>query len=47
MATKKEELAAIAEANGYDGDAPKTIAEAVNALGTVMSGGGGGHPLVP
>ncbi len=38
MATKKKELAAIAEANGYDGDAPKTIAEAVDAV-TVALGG--------
>lgn len=42
MATKKEELAAIAEAQGYEGDTPSTIAEAVNALGTVMGGGSGG-----
>lgn len=40
MATIKEEIMSIAEANGYEGDAPQTIAEAVNALGTVMGGGG-------
>lgn len=32
----------IAEAQGYEGDAPSTIAEAVNALGSVMGGGGSG-----
>lgn len=36
MATKKEEIVAIAEAQGYEGDTPQTIAEAVNALGSVM-----------
>lgn len=48
MATIQQEIMSIAEANGYDGDAPKTIAEAVNALGTVMGGGGsgGGDPFV-
>ena len=42
MATKKEEIVAIAEAQGYEGDTPSTIAEAVNALGSVMGGGGSG-----
>ena len=42
MATKKEEIVAIAEAQGYEGDTPSTIAEAVNALGSVIGGGSGG-----
>lgn len=47
MATIKEELSAIAEGQGYEGEAPKTIAQAVNALGTVIGGGSGGaEPLV-
>lgn len=42
MATIKDEIAAIAAEQGYEGDAPQTIAQAVNALGTVMGGGSGG-----
>lgn len=42
MATIKDEIVAIATEQGYEGDAPQTIAEAVNALGSVMGGGGGG-----
>lgn len=42
MATIQQEIMNIAEAQGYEGDAPQTIAEAVNALGTVMGGGGSG-----
>lgn len=42
MATIKEEIMSIAEEQGYEGEAPQTIAGAVNALGTVMGGGGGG-----
>ena len=42
MATIKEEIMSIAEAQGYDGDTPSTIAEAVNALGSVIGGGGSG-----
>lgn len=39
MATIQQEIMSIAEAQGYEGDAPSTIAEAVNALGSVMGGG--------
>lgn len=48
MATIKDEILSIATEQGYDGDAPQTIAQAVNALGTVIGGGGGGgaEPLV-
>ena len=42
MSTIKDEILSIATEQGYEGDAPKTIAQAVNALGTVMGGGGGG-----
>jgi hypothetical protein len=42
MATIKDEIVAIATEQGYEGDAPQTIAEAVNALGSVMGGGGSG-----
>lgn len=42
MATIKEEIMSIAEAQGYEGEGGSTIAEAVNALGSVMGGGGGG-----
>ena len=42
MATIKEEIMSIAEAQGYEGDGGSTIAEAVNALGSVMGGGGSG-----
>lgn len=36
MATIKEEIMSIAEAQGYEGKSSGTIAEAVNALGSVM-----------
>ena len=36
MATIKEEIMSIAEAQGYEGEGGSTIAEAVNALGSVM-----------
>ena len=42
MATIKEEIMSIAEAQGYEGEGGSTIAEAVNALGSVMGGGGSG-----
>ena len=42
METIKEEIVPIAEAQGYEGEGGSTIAEAVNALGTVMGGGGSG-----
>lgn len=42
MATIKDEIVAIATEQGYEGDAPSTIAQAVNALGTVIGGGGSG-----
>ena len=42
MATIKEEIMSIAEAQGYEGEGGSTIADAVNALGSVMGGGGGG-----
>lgn len=42
MSTIKDEILSIATEQGYEGDAPKTIAGAVNALGTVIGGGGGG-----
>lgn len=42
MATIQGEILDIAKANGYEGESPKTISEAVNALGTVMGGGGSG-----
>ena len=41
MSTIKDEIIGIAEEQGYEGEAPKTIAQAVNALGTVIGGGGG------
>ena len=48
MATIKEEIMSIAEAQGYEGEGGSTIAEAVNALGSVIGGGGSGGdaPLV-
>ena len=50
MATIQQEIMSIAEAQGYEGKSSGTIAEAVNALGTVMggggSGGGGSEPFV-
>lgn len=42
MATIKDEILSIATEQGYEGDAPKNIAQAVNALGTVIGGGGSG-----
>lgn len=42
MSTIKEEIMSIAEAQGYEGEGGSTIAEAVNALGSVMGGGGSG-----
>ena len=36
MKTIKEEIMSIAEAQGYEGEGGSTIAEAVNALGSVM-----------
>jgi hypothetical protein len=42
MATIQQEIMSIAEAQDYDGDAPSTIAQAVNALGSVIGGGGSG-----
>lgn len=47
MATIQGEILNIAKANGYEGDAPKTIAGAVNALGSVMGGGGSGGGTEP
>ena len=47
MGTIQQEIAAIAAGQGYDGPAPTTIAEAVNALGSVMGGGGGGGGAEP
>lgn len=47
MATIKDEIVTIATEQGYEGDAPQTIAEAVNALGSVMGGGGGGGGAEP
>lgn len=38
----KEEIAKIAVGQGYDEAKPKSIAQAVKALGTVMDGGSGG-----
>jgi hypothetical protein len=46
MATIKEEIMSIAEKQGYEGEGGSTIAEAVNALGSVM-GGGGECPVIP
>jgi len=42
MGTKKDEILAIAKEQGYEGKSSGTIAEAVNALGSVIGGGGGG-----
>lgn len=46
MSTKKEELVAIAREGGYEGDMPSTIAEAINAVGSVAGGGSGGGMVV-
>ena len=48
MATIQQEIMTIAEAQGYEGKSGGTIAEAVNALSSVMGGGGGGgaEPLI-
>ena len=42
MATIQQEIMSIAEAQGYEGKSSGTIAEAVNALGSVIGGGGEG-----
>ena len=46
MSTIKDEILSIATEQGYEGDAPQTIAGAVNALGTVIGGGGSGGGMV-
>lgn len=42
MSTIKDAITNIAVDAGYDGDKPQTIADAIEAYGTVAGGGGGG-----
>lgn len=46
MSTIKDAITAIATEAGYEGDKPQTIADAIEAYGTVAGGGGGSGPLV-
>lgn len=43
MSTIKDEITDIAVANGFKGEKPKTKADAVNALGSVIGGSGSGE----
>lgn len=46
MPTIKDTITTLATDAGYDGDRPQTIADAIEAYGTVAGGGGGGGGVV-
>lgn len=46
MPTIKDTITTLATDAGYDGDRPQTIADAIEAYGTVAGGGGGSTGMV-